>query len=265
MPNLHSGMLRGQYWPGGTFPAGSARLDWATQTIRDAISRHGCLMWLDAHDVVGIADGADVTTWPARVGADPTQPSAGLRPNYDASGPYVNFGGAGSIESMPTVIDLTGTAQLTVVIACHTRDAVGSPRVWEHGNPYYDFNGASVAFSGGLATVATGAGSAASITYRTANTGLSGLNVMATAFDRATNPDSIRLHLQSGVVTSFSASGDGDAAGNYGANVSQLGSRGNGTSLPIDGGVACAIWIPAFMSADETQLLVYAMEICARS
>ena len=227
------------------------------QVVRTMCVRNSCLQYLDSRDVKGIADGADVTTWPARIGADPTQPSAPLRPSYDVAG-FVDFDNVG--ESMPTpAIDLSTSSELTFVIACHTRDAAGSGRVWEHGTVYFTTDGVSCALSSKRPAIGHGGPGAAQIGYRTSAKALRDVAVIGGAFDRAASLDAIYMHTQDGEIIDFAATDTNDTTGDYGANASQLGSRDNGASLPLNGGVAVGVWLPVLLPRRERNALVMAV------
>jgi hypothetical protein len=194
-------------WQVGRSPPNGQSPD---QVVRTIAVRNGCLQYVDSRDVKGIADGADVTTWPARIGADPTQPSGGLKPSYNSQGPFVEFDAVG--ESLPTpAVNLSSSPVLSYVLAAYTRGA-GGRIVWEHGNPYYLSNGTICLFSGGLPGIGTGSASAGSITNRTAAYARSGVSVIGAAFDRATNTDTIAMYHIDGTAGISATPSDSGAA-----------------------------------------------------
>lgn len=230
------------------------------QVVRTMCTRNGCLQYVDYRDVKGIADGADITTWPARIGADPTQPTPALRPTRGAGGRFVEFGGDLNGNALPTpAVDLSGTDDLTFVIVAYTRNLTSGRIVWENGNPYYTKNGAICLFNEGRISIGTGTSSAGAIAYRTAAISIREVNVIGGSFDRSTSDDLLDLHDQDGEILDFAQQGDADGVGSYAANASYMGGRNNGAVAPLDGGIAVGIWLPVNLPHRELQALVEAV------
>lgn len=216
--------------------------------------RNAGLQFLVAADVRGIADGADITTWPARIGADPTQASAPLRPSYDADGPFVNFDTVG--EALPTpAVDLTSATGATIIVACYQHDPLGSGNIWEHGPLFYNSNGLVLSFSVGK--LYSGIGTPHS--QRLAALSPRKVHVFGVSFDRVPADDDVHVHDQDGQVDDFTGVIEADSTGNFGGNSSWLGSRNNGASQPLGGGVSVMVALPVALDHRSLQALIEAV------
>jgi hypothetical protein len=236
---MRQALLQGQYWAGGRYPLGRARVDWADATSRLGANQYDGKLWLDKRDVIGVADGATIDTWPAKIGTDATQPAAGKRPALDKASGTIVFDAVD--DGMQTFPDLSTSPTACVLATAYSTLAAGAGIAWEYTVNYNVNKGIIMLFTTQLVSVGSTI-LAYSVRRDAASVG-SRLVTFGGRFDSRTTPeDMIDLWKAdagvAGEVTSFAVELDADGTGNYDAATSWLGSRNDGTAgTPLGGGI----------------------------
>jgi hypothetical protein len=223
-------------------PAQQAASGW----IGGAVSSHGAKLWLDATDITD-PDGTDLAAWPSRAGTA-TQASASLKPRFTATGwdggPCVLFDGVG--EALATDVDLGDTPSVAVIAVIRRDATAGDGAVFEYTVQYYNLGGVLLAVSNNRPLYGTG-GTAATYRIATATVTEAKPAVIAAKFSRVPDPDTAVGWLTGadGVTAEITAFDDsansGDGAGNYPTADSWIGSRNNGSAIPLNGAVRMLI------------------------
>jgi hypothetical protein len=265
---LREAMLNGQNWPAGMSPL-EDRVAWADRYIRSVLGAYGCELWLDARDIVTIADGADITTWPARVGTSPTQPTSSKRPEFSADGwsggPCVLFDNVG--EALPCTVDLSSTPAVTLLVAARSDASSAAASAFEY-NTNWLFAGGFQLYFNSQNLYASAAPNLVAARREDAD-GVSARNVVGgCVFDGATTPDYAGLWKADAPsvakVTNLSVDVDSsEATTNYPAASAWIGSRNDGASLPLDGAVRELLLIPARVPDETMLLLMHALSLKA--
>tara|TARA_R110000851_G_scaffold78207_2_gene172486 strand:+ start:800 stop:1492 length:693 start_codon:yes stop_codon:yes gene_type:complete len=197
-----------------------------------AVSSH---FWIDALEISQAA--GDLTTWPARVGISPTQPTGSMRPSWNPATGEVEFDAVG--EALISTTSWAATGAMTL-IAMVTKDSfsVAFDVVAEY-KRYFVGGGWSMFFN----TVARAfAAHGKNPNYQDAFETLtaSGTNCWAMVCDSSLAAGSqLRLWLNGVELTGLTTSGGG-AAGNYPAGNLFIGARDDGVGgleRPLGGGI----------------------------
>ena len=225
--------------------------------IRHIVGPH-MATWLDADDVVGIAEAGAVSSWPAKEGnSTATQGTSGKRPTYRESGlnsrPSVRFDA--SNDCLQYAADGLASAQMANTIAstnyCNTATGI----IIELGATYHGngVNGIVLGYSTGNSWGGLGNGSDSYETSTAVATGSnSDINVLVATYDRNPSTDVLGNYISGAPVTrnasNFVNSTDPT---DWEGQVTNIGSRDNGDSLPLAGDIRELIIINRFLDAGE--------------
>jgi hypothetical protein len=221
-----------------------------------AIAGSDLAVWLDADDIT-VADAANVTTWPAKEGDSPSQNSVTPRPpTFDVDGvngrPAVLFDG--SNECLQFVVGGLTSNQMANTIASTNSCTAATAVILELGATYHDgTDGIVLGYSTGnsWAGLGNGTDSYETSTVTCAGAGI-GNNVLVAAYDRSPTTDTIKNYISGAPVTpnleKFVNSTDPT---DWEGQVTNIGSRNNGASLPLAGNIRELIVINRALDAGE--------------
>tara|TARA_R110002020_G_scaffold125984_5_gene283607 strand:- start:2788 stop:3639 length:852 start_codon:yes stop_codon:yes gene_type:complete len=211
-----------------------------------SISGEDLAVWLDASDITGLADAAKVTSWTAKEGIAPAQPSSGKQPTYRVAGfnsrPSVRFDGSTENALSWSAGLVSDVAQMAnTIVAVNYTAADGATSMLFEMDAYYQnwlnigmyYNGSDKLVAG-LGTSPGNSGDEAS--SETVCPDIN--NVFICTFDRNTNPDSIVTYINSEPSTPGSQATYNSSAGTaWNIMPAYIGSRNNAANFPLDGDV----------------------------
>ena len=221
-----------------------------------AIAGTDMAAWLDADDIT-VADAANVTTWPAKEGDSPSQNSGTPRPpTFDVDAvngrPAVKFDG--SNDCLQYAAGGLTSNQMANTIASTNSCTAATAIILELGATYHDgVDGIVLGYSTGNSWAGLGNGSDSyeTSTVTCAGAGI-GNNVLVAAYDRSPTTDTIKNYISGAPVTpnleKFVNSTDPT---DWEGQVTNIGSRHNGTAHQLAGNIRELIVINRFIDAGE--------------
>ena len=211
-----------------------------------AIAGDDMAVWIDADDITGLADAAKVTSWTAKEGTAPAQPTSGKQPTYRMTGfnsrPSVRFDGSTENALSWSAGLVSAAAQMANTIAAvnYTAADGATSMLFEMDTYYQNWLNIGIYYNGtdkvvaGLGTSPGNSGDEASSTTVCPDIN----NVFICTFDRNTNPDSIVTYINSEPSTPGSQATYNSSAGTaWNIKPAYIGSRNNAANFPLDGDV----------------------------
>lgn len=218
----------------------------SSESLIRSIAGDDLMVWIDADDVVGIADGAAVSTWTAKHGNSPSADS-GKEAVYKTAGlnnrPSVRFAGTDCLKWAGGQVSAATTTESTMLSTTQTSVSSNAQRtIMEMGLNWYSSDGITQNYGNGN-VLAAGIGSGADNdnmegTVKAAAPDLQ--NVFVSTYQRSQGGGNATIEMY---VNSEPAPPATDTTNETSATtdwpnlVSHLGSRNNGASFSLSGDI----------------------------
>lgn len=230
----------------------------ADLALASAVGEHGIIGWFSVEDLSHLGDGDAVAEWPSRMGGIKLeQTDAGKRPQMALTrfngGPCVAFD---NTSQGMLALHQSGvpSEKVSAIAVFYSDTSSGESCVTEYTGNVYNNRGFRLILKDGDRRVELGADSSRS--YVEGGDNASEIKtVMAMRGDRSTNPDTLNLWDQQGLVTptsSFFTDGSGDHESAY----LYVGNRGNIGSLQLNGGIKELIVLAGYVSDNDMHHLL---------
>jgi hypothetical protein len=230
----------------------------ADLALASAVGEHGVIGWFSVEDLSHLGNGDAVAEWPSRMGGIKLeQTDAGKRPEMALTGfnggPCVTFDNT----SQGMLALHTGgvpSEKVSAIAVFYSDTSSGESCVTEYTGNVYNNRGFRLILKDGERRVALGADSGRSFVQ--GGDDVSEIKtIIAMRGDRSTNPDTLNMWDQQGLVTptsSFFTNGSGDHESAY----LYVGNRGNTGSLQLNGGIKELIVLAGYVDDNDMRLLL---------